>query len=89
MADLADADDSESLSTLQTMIRPEGPISQCREELERLLLKLQFGHGDAEMTRFGARALKWPLKSKEIDKVVAVIERHKSLFELALTADQM
>jgi hypothetical protein len=87
VADLADADDSERLSTLRMLIKPDGPLSQCREDLEGMLEKLQIGDGEDRMKRFGSRALKWPLKSKNFDKAIAAIERHKSLFDLALTAD--
>jgi hypothetical protein len=89
VADLADADDSERLSTLQMLIKPDGPLWQCREDLEGLLETLHIGEGEDRMKRFGVRALKWPFRNKDIDKVVGVIERHKSLFDLALTADQM
>lgn len=88
VADLADADDSERLSTLQILIKPEGPISQCRDDLEGLLEKLQAGVGEKQKNRFGVHVLNWPFKNKDIDKAISTIERHKSLFNFALTADQ-
>jgi len=87
IADLADADDSAKLSVLQALVKPGGALSQCQDTLAGLLEKLQRGHDTEGMKRLGWRALTWPLKSKDVDKVIAEIEKHKSLFTLALTAD--
>lgn len=41
------------------------------------------------MRKWGFRALKWPLESWELEKIVGDLERFKSTFSLALTADQV
>jgi hypothetical protein len=87
VADLADADDSGKLSVLQTLAKQGGALSQCENDLSALLSRLQGGHEKEEMKRFGWRSLTWPMKSKDVDKAIIDIERHKSLFYLALTAD--
>jgi len=87
VADLADTDDSAKLSTLQTLAKPGGALSQCQCNLTDLLERLQDGHDKEGMKRFVWRALKWPLRSKDVDKAINEIERYKSLFYLALTTD--
>ena len=40
------------------------------------------------MSRFGLQALKWPFSSKEVEKLVANLERYEQTYTLALQADQ-
>ncbi|RGP77978.1 kinesin light chain 3 [Fusarium longipes] len=40
------------------------------------------------MRRFGLRALKWPFKKKEIDQLLAGLERHEKAIMLGLQVDQ-
>ncbi|RYO93373.1 hypothetical protein DL762_001072 [Monosporascus cannonballus] len=87
IADLADTDDSAKLSVLRTLVKPGGALSQCQNDLTGLLGKLQCSYDKEGMNRFGWRSLTWPLKSKDVDKSIAEIDRHKSLFYLALTTD--
>jgi hypothetical protein len=87
IADLADGDDSAKFDILQTLSKPGSALSQCQNDLTQLLEKLQRGQDREDMRRFGWRALTWPLKSKDVDKAITAMERHKSLFQLALTAD--
>ena len=87
VADLAEAPGSDGLSVLHLLDRPDGPVQQCQVELVELITKLEPGRGRNEMKKFGMRALKWLLNTKEIDKAITHIERHKNTFNLALTAD--
>ena len=50
--------------------------------------EIDIGGKDSKMKQFGLRALKWPLTSKEVDKTLLAIERHKATFSLALNTDQ-
>jgi len=87
VADLANAPNAAKLSALGLLNQPGGPAQQCLKELIALAAKLNLGQGK-EMKQFGLRALKWPFSSKDVDKFVTTIERHKTTFNLALAADQ-
>ncbi|KAF2650905.1 hypothetical protein K491DRAFT_113823 [Lophiostoma macrostomum CBS 122681] len=68
------------------------PLQRCSQELERLEATLQAklkpsGHRKA-MRQIGLRALKWPLKSKEVEKTVQNLEKYGHTFSLALQVDQ-
>lgn len=60
-----------------------GPLESCRLELEAVAAKLR--------PRKGARGvwikLKWPLEEAEMMQVIGRVERYKTLFHFALTAD--
>jgi ankyrin repeat domain-containing protein 50 len=83
VAELADAPGSAKLSILR-LNQPDGSIQQCRTELIELARKLETKQGKDKM-----RALKWPFRSKDVDKAIADIERSKATFSLALAVDQM
>jgi hypothetical protein len=53
--------------------------------MNALLKKLETKKKSFSLLR---RRLKWPLMEKETTQAILQIERHKSLFNLALTADQ-
>ena len=63
-------------------------ITQCLSDLNNLERRLDPGRGRKTMGRIGARALKWPFKSKDIVKVIEAVDRHKGTISLALHADQ-
>jgi ankyrin repeat domain-containing protein 50 len=88
VADLADAPGSAKLSILNLLNQPDGPVQQCRRDLVGLAEKLDPGQGKDRMKNYRLRALKWPFSSKDVDKAITAIERHKATFHLALTADQ-
>jgi hypothetical protein len=88
VADLANAPNSAKLSTLSLLNQPDGPVRQCMMELITIAAKLNPGQGKDTMKQFGLRALKWPFSSKDVDKAITTIERHKATFNLALAADQ-
>lgn len=53
-----------------------------------MAVRLEKALGKDKMKKFGMRALKWPFDKKEINDAVAVIERCKTTFNLALGCDQ-
>jgi hypothetical protein len=63
-------------------------ISDCLSCLEALEEKIGLGRGKRMMKRLGIRAIKWPLKRKEVDRIIADLERYKSFFTLSLQVDQ-
>lgn len=70
------------------LIRAMGePVEQCRKFMEEILRDLQ-KYGEASRRR-GAWRVCWPLKEKATKEWCERLERHKSLFELALSVDEM
>ena len=57
-------------------------------QLEKLKRRLEPSNTRKAMSRLGVRALKWPFTSKEVEKIVADLERYKQTFSLALQVDQ-
>ncbi|EZF35677.1 hypothetical protein H101_00809 [Trichophyton interdigitale H6] len=104
IVDLAeDTSDPEAIKRLPAfalLLGEDGALARCQGELLELAGKLEkaggAGSGKGEtlqqkknpMRQFGVRALKWPFTSKEIKSSIAVLERCKASFNLALTADQ-
>jgi hypothetical protein len=89
LADLAKAFGSTELSIFGLLNQPDGPVQQCLTDSIALVAKLNPGPGKDKMRQFGWRALRWPFSSKDVDKAITAIGRHKSTFNLALTADQI
>lgn len=52
-------------------------------------MQLEPGEGEVKIRRFGLRAFKWPFSSKDVDKRLQVINKHKATFTLALTSDNL
>ena len=71
--------------TLASLNTPKGPLEQFKSALERLTLKL----APVEGWRKAGKALTWPFQKEEIKEILSTIERHKSLFNLALQNDHM
>ncbi|KAF2627243.1 vegetative incompatibility protein HET-E-1 [Macroventuria anomochaeta] len=82
---LLDSQDKTRLSTTQDLF---SSLEQCLKELKSLDAKLDPGKTRKTMSRFGFRALKWPLTSKQVDKIVLDLERYEQTFSLALQVDQ-
>ncbi len=86
VADLAEASNPTQLSILDRLNQADGPVQQCQAQLTGLAARLDPGEGGNRMRQFGLRALKWPFSKKDVDNIVAAIERYKVTFNLALTA---
>lgn len=71
-------------NTLQTDLG--GSLKKCALELEKLEAKIEIKPADRWGRRF--KRLRWPLQLVETSQILGRLERYKSLFALALTADQ-
>jgi ankyrin repeat domain-containing protein 50 len=89
IAEMADSPSAAKLSTLDLLTKPDGPMELCQTELEMLKAKLDTGHGEGKMKRFGLRAWKWPFTSKDVKATLVIIGRQRDLLNLASTADTM
>ena len=89
VADLAEDPGSAKPLILSLLNQHDGPVQQCQKDLIGLIAKLEPGKGKNKMNQFGLRALKWPFTSKDVEKLLVMIERHKATFNLALTTDHM
>lgn len=72
-------------TVLEELGGKDGPLQKCAGELIRLRAKLEPKRGIKGVIN----ALKWPLKADETSQYISGIERYKSLFNLALSADNM
>ena len=72
-------------STLLSLNGPNGPIKQFKTALERLEVKLR----PVEGLRKVFKAIAWPFQKEEIIEILNVIERQKTLFNLARQNDHM
>jgi hypothetical protein len=72
------------LSTLPEIKRALGRTNGQLKEVDE---KLDNKKSRNPLKRYG-RALKWPFESKEVEKIIASLERNKSTINLALQAHQ-
>lgn len=72
-------------AVLQMLDGQNGPLSGCMVELRRLQLKMEPKTG----WRAKMKSLMWPLNEKDTMKHIQQLERHKTLFVLAITKDQL
>ena len=63
-------------------------LNGCFGQLQELEIQLEPGKTRKAMSRLGGRALKWPFKSKEIEKIIATLVKHEQTFFLSLQVDQ-
>jgi hypothetical protein len=63
-------------------------LKQCLWELQELEEELKPGKTRKTMSRFGARALKWPFTSKQVEKIISSMEGYEQTFTLAFQVDQ-
>jgi hypothetical protein len=73
---------------LPTSLQLVSSIADCLSDLRALEARLDPGKGKRLMRKVGLRALKWPLKRKDMEGVIKNLERYKSSFILALQVDQ-
>lgn len=81
------ADNNPQSTALQKLNTKDGPLAGCAQELKALKSTLE-KKGTSGLKKM-VDSLTWPLKEKETAQLLARIERHKSLFTFALTADHM
>lgn len=63
-------------------------IDDCRGQLVGLENELKPGKRQTAMSRFGLRALKWPFKSQDVDKLIGDIQSWMDIVNLGLQVDQ-
>jgi len=65
-------------------------ISELKEEFNRLLHVLKTGAGKKpKFILWDLRRLKWPLRKKDIEKTLQLLEQHKTSLIVAIGCDQM
>ncbi|KAL4941177.1 WD40-repeat-containing domain protein [Aspergillus oleicola] len=74
------------LSITRTLL---SDLESCASVLRSIEAKIRPDETKNPMRRWGWRALKWPLKSQEVEKSVNDLEKFKTTFSLALEADQV
>lgn len=74
------------LSTSQKLYHS---LNGCFLQLNKLKKELEPGNTRKAMSRFGLRALRWPFKSKEVEKIISHLEGYNQTFCLALQVDQV
>jgi len=77
--------DSANLSARPDISRA---LDDCLDQLNILNKRLDLGKTHKTLSRFGIRALKWPFESKEVEKIIANLERCKQTISLAFHVDQ-
>ena len=63
-------------------------LQGCRGQLQELEKQLKPGKRQKAMSRLGARALIWPLKSKVVGEIISGLESYQQTFALSLQTDQ-
>lgn len=82
---LLDGPDKTRLSATQNL---EHSLKECCGRLQELETQLKPRNTRKAMSRLGARALKWPFKSKEVENIVASLKEYEGTFSLSLQVDQ-
>ena len=77
--------DKTFLATTQKLSKS---LTDCLRLLDELKRKLEPGKPGRAMRRLGMRDLKWPLKSKQVENIVASLSEYEQTFNLALQVDQ-
>lgn len=72
-------------TTIRSLAGPDGPLDQFRKALHSLADKLMPVVG---MRKIG-KALRWSFEKNEVQEVLSIIERQKTLFMLALQSEHI
>ncbi|KAI5839867.1 hypothetical protein DFP73DRAFT_202863 [Morchella snyderi] len=72
-------------TTIQTLGGEDGPIQGCNRDLNALMETLELKKGFSGLIQ----RFEWPIMEGEIDVIKRRLERHKSLFLIALAVDRM
>ena len=76
--------DKQEKSQLSTTCNIVDSLKECHKQLQGLKDQLKPSRGCRAMQRVGVRALKWPFTSKQVEKMVIVLEQYGHTFSLAL-----
>ncbi|KAL8766350.1 MAG: hypothetical protein Q9209_006877 [Squamulea sp. 1 TL-2023] len=81
-----DADsDGNHLASIKMLSVKGGPLDQLDDALKQLIKKL----APVDRLRQMSRALLWPLTKQDAADLIAIIERQKTAFSLAINNDNM
>ncbi|KAH0557095.1 hypothetical protein GP486_005118 [Trichoglossum hirsutum] len=80
--------DRQGKPRLSTTHKLSDSLEQCHQQLRELEALLEPGKTHRAMHRLGVRALKWPFANKQVEKMVASLEKYEQTFSLALQVDQ-
>ncbi|KAL4968200.1 WD40-repeat-containing domain protein [Aspergillus stella-maris] len=86
LKELVEGPNGEKLSITRTLL---SDLESCSSVLKGIDAKIRPDETKNPMRRWGWRALKWPLKSQEVEKSVNDLEKFKTTFSLALEADKL
>ncbi|KAF7532366.1 hypothetical protein G7054_g8043 [Neopestalotiopsis clavispora] len=79
---------SKSPAELDTFQRLQRLLTQCQSRLTDVQAGLEPGKRQTTMTKLGLRALTWPLKSKNTEKIITDVHRLTQLLSDAMQVDQ-
>ena len=82
---LVEGADKTSLLTSEQL---KNALAECKMELQQLNALLDPRKGRTVMRKFGLRALKWPFKSREVDKAITSLVCSRATISDALQVDQ-
>jgi hypothetical protein len=88
LQDLQKSLQSDDGKALPTSARLANNVTDCLSDLRDLEAKIDLGKGNKLMRKVGLRALRWPLKRAEVERIIQNLERYKSSFLLSLQMDQ-
>lgn len=83
---LCNGPDGAKLSTSKEILVSS---KDCLSELQNLHRKIKPAKRSRIVSTLRLDELKWPLDSKQVDKVILLFERYKSTISLAFQVDQM
>lgn len=85
LSDLINSPNGSKLSTSQNL---SNDLTECFSKLTTIEKKIDPGKRGKAMSKLGVRALRWPLKRKEVEEATRGLERCKQSLNLALQVDQ-
>lgn len=77
------------MSSFMALASPGGPLEQFERALRELERHLAPFEGMEKQRRNFRKSLTWPFQRRNVERYISVIERKKSLFQLALQSDNM
>jgi hypothetical protein len=85
LQNLVQSNDRKAMPTSSQLV---SNVTDCLSDLRDLEIRLDPGKNKKLIRKIGWRALKWPLKRKDMEGLIQNLERYKSSFILALQVDQ-
>lgn len=82
---VSDSPNSQSVAALGSLMGPQGPFEASTVALEELAKKLK-SLNEASAVR---RRLLWPIEASKFEEILQGLEKHKTLFILALAGDNL